>query len=155
MFYDMSYIIAPSKSETDGTNNSEDIIEGPTPENPVTPSLPQSVYILLTTVSGKALLQYHMAADSQIVEQCVQTLRLMFGTDTVSPVLGYLVSRWASDPHVGMSYSYVAVGASGDDYDIMAETAHDKIHFAGEVGYLHLHVDIMPRSCFAVLSRWF
>ena len=139
MFYDMSYITAPSNSETDGTN-SEDLIEEPTPENPVSSSLPQSVYILLTTVSGKALSQYHMATDSQIVEQCVQILRLMFGTDTVSPVLGYLVSRWGSDPHVGMSYSYIAVGASGDDYDIMAETVHDKIHFAGEVGCLHLHV---------------
>ena len=132
MFYDMSYVISPSNSETDVTN-SEDIIEGPTPDPVTTP--PQSVYILLTTVSGKALSQYRVATDSQIVEQCVQTLRLMFGTDTVSPVLGYLVSRWGSDPHVGMSYSYVAVGASGDDYDIMAETVHDKIHFAGEVGH--------------------
>ena len=132
MFYDMSYVISPSNSEVGGTN-CDDKIEGSTPAPPVTPALPQSVYILLTTVSGKALSQYHMATDSQIVEQCVQTLKLMFGTDTVSPVLGYLVSRWGSDPHVGMSYSYVAVGASGDDYDIMAETAHDKIHFAGEV----------------------
>ena len=55
----------------------------------------------------------------------------MFGA--VSPVLGYLVSRWGSDPHVSMSYSYVSVGSTGSDYDIIAETAHQKINFAGEV----------------------
>ena len=37
-----------------------------------------------------------------------------------------------SEPHVGM-YSYVAVGSTGEDYDVIADTSHGHIHFAGEV----------------------
>lgn len=134
MFYDMSSAWPPGNSEVAGTN-SEAKTGGNTSETPVSRDTesPQGAYILLTTVSGKALQQYQTSTDSQIVEMCVQSLKLMFGTETVSPVLGYLVSRWGSDSHVGMSYSYVAVGATGGDYDIMAETVQDKIHFAGEV----------------------
>lgn len=135
MFYDMSSV----GSEVDGVTGVK--TEGGTSENSGTPESrdeepPQGAYILLTTVSGNALRQYHCATDGQIVEMCIQTLRLMFGAETVSPVLGYLVSRWGSDSHAGMSYSYVAVGATGGDYDIMAETVHDRIHFAGEVRLL-------------------
>ena len=118
MFYDMSSVWLPSNSESAGVTLANN-------------KPPQGVYILLTTVSGKALRQYHSSTDSEIVDMCVQCLRLMFGT--VSPVLGYLVSRWGSDPHVSMSYSYVSVGSTGSDYDIIAETAHQNIHFAGEV----------------------
>lgn len=136
MFYDMSTAWSPSNSEIVGTTSGVRT-EGSTSENSEPPENSndplQGAYILLTTVSGSALRQYHSASDSQIVEMCVQTLKLMFGTNTVSPVLGYLVSRWGSDSHAGMSYSYVAVGATGGDYDIMAEAVHDRIHFAGEV----------------------
>ena len=38
-----------------------------------------------------------------------------------------------SEPHVGMSYSYVAVGSTREDYDVIAETSHGHIHYAGGV----------------------
>ena len=72
--------------------------------------------------------------DSQIVELCVKTLKMMFPEETVSQPLGYVLTRWGSDPHAQMSYSYVAVGGSGEDYDILAEEVEGKIFFAGEVG---------------------
>ncbi len=42
------------------------------------------------------------------------------------------VTRWASDPYALGSYSYIPPGASGDDYDILAEPVHDRLFLAGE-----------------------
>ena len=136
MFYDMSSVWSPSNSEPEGTN-SEAIRQGLTQEvKSEDPGLHGETYILLTTVSGKSLSWYRHADDSEIVESCVRCLKMMFGQSSVTPVLGYLVSRWGANPRVAMSYSFVAVGASGEDYDIIAEPAHRLVHFAGEVGAL-------------------
>ena len=129
MFYDMSSVGLPSNTESVGSESRTEGVNLVTADN--TPT--QGSYVLQTTVSGNALTWYHTATDSQIIEACVKFLRLMFGSNNVSPVLGYLVSRWGSDSHSGMSYSYVAVGSTGVDYDLIAETAHNVIHFAGEV----------------------
>ncbi|KAK4405111.1 Lysine-specific histone demethylase 11 [Sesamum angolense] len=41
-------------------------------------------------------------------------------------------TRWGQDQFSYGSYSYVAIGASGDDYDILAENVADRVFFAGE-----------------------
>lgn len=47
--------------------------------------------------------------------------------------LSTLCTRWGSDPFAYGSYSHVAVGASGDDYDVMAESCgNGRLFFAGE-----------------------
>ena len=54
------------------------------------------------------------------------------GIDVPDPIQT-VCTRWGSDPFSLGSYSHVAVGASGDDYDIMAETVGDgRLFFAGE-----------------------
>ena len=72
--------------------------------------------------------------DRDVVDLCVRTLQRMFPSIIVPKPLGHLLSRWGADPYAMMSYSYVAVGGSGGDYDIMAEEVDGRLFFAGEVG---------------------
>ena len=52
---------------------------------------------------------------------------------TVPEPIQTVCTRWGSDPFCLGSYSNVAVGASGDDYDILAESVGDgRLFFAGE-----------------------
>ena len=92
-----------------------------------------SSHILVTTISGEALNEFQRCSDSEIVSRCVATLRRMFPQDSVPDPLQSIVSRWGDDPFAQMSYSYAAVGSSGEDYDVMAEEMRDAIFFAGEV----------------------
>ncbi|KAG8493319.1 hypothetical protein CXB51_010708 [Gossypium anomalum] len=52
---------------------------------------------------------------------------------TVPEPLQTVCTRWDGDPFSLGSYSHVAVGASGDDYDILAESVGEgRLFFAGE-----------------------
>jgi len=68
------------------------------------------------------------------VEKVLETVRKIFspkGIDVPNP-LQAICTRWGTDRFTYGSYSYVAIGASGDDYDILAESVHDRVFFAGE-----------------------
>ena len=90
-------------------------------------------YILVTTVSGEALNEYQKLSDMEIVSKCLTCLRHMFPLEDVPAPSGHVVSRWGADPFAQMSYSYAAVGSTGEDYDYMAQDVAGKIFFAGEV----------------------
>ena len=101
--------------------------------NDLSPSEQDKGHLLLATVSGEALNEYQQLSDVEIVSKCLACLRRMFPTEDVPAPSGYVVSRWGADPFAQMSYSYVAVGSTGEDYDYMAQDAAGKIFFAGEV----------------------
>ena len=104
--------------------------------------------ILVTTVSGDGLVAYDKMSDSEIVEQCVEVLRQMFPHEQIQSPLGSIVSRWGADPFAQMSYSYAAVGSSGEDYDAMAEDIEGRIFFAGEVtGHSHCYNELFSLLC--------
>ncbi|VUZ55981.1 unnamed protein product [Hymenolepis diminuta] len=57
-----------------------------------------------------------------IVGRAMAILRKIFNrpNNTIPDPIGAYATRWTSDEHTRGSYSYVAVGSSGDDYDLLA-----------------------------------
>lgn len=94
--------------------------------------------VLIALVAGDAANVVECTTDDVIIGRTLVVLRNIFGSVTVPSPKESLVTRWKSDPFARGSYSYVAVGASGDDYDILSrpiECPGDKIprvYFAGE-----------------------
>ncbi|VDK20720.1 unnamed protein product [Taenia asiatica] len=61
-----------------------------------------------------------------IVARALSILRKIFGRQHMNNVpdpIGAYATRWTSDENTRGSYSYVAVGSSGDDYDLLAAPA--------------------------------
>jgi monoamine oxidase len=87
--------------------------------------------VLLGFNAGEFGRQIESLADEEIVRDAMRVLRVIFGQDAPDPE-AWLITRWASDPFAGGSYSYLAVGASPDDYDALAEPVMDRLFFAGE-----------------------
>jgi len=86
--------------------------------------------ILVFIISGNAANNIEKCQDSQVIDCLVHVLRGMYD-DVPDPIRG-VVTKWKSDPFACGSYSYVAIGADGRDYDSLAESVNDKIFFAGE-----------------------
>jgi len=87
-------------------------------------------YILMSMITGAALKFRNTTSDNNIMKSCVQLLRNMF-SDVPEPD-DYWITSWGMDSFSKMSYSYMATGSNGRDYDIMAADVDDKVFFAGE-----------------------
>ena len=55
---------------------------------------------------------------------------------------GMVRTQWASDPFAGGSYSYVPVGATGEEYDALAEPVGSRLFFAGEATSRDYHATV-------------
>lgn len=131
VFYDLSSKLDLSPSHLHSP--SADSLVDSEPRDPAQPHPPAQHYILVTTVSGEALVEYEKMSDLEIVERCVGVLQSMFPNEQVPAPIGHVVSRWGGDPFAQMSYSYAAVGSGGEDYDVLAEEVEGRLFFAGEV----------------------
>jgi monoamine oxidase len=69
--------------------------------------------------------------DDDIVAAAMRALRAMFGDEIPAPE-AFAITRWASDPFARGSYSYLATGATPDDYQTLAEPVAGRVMFAGE-----------------------
>jgi len=94
--------------------------------------------VLIALIAGEAANVVECATDDIIIGRTLVVLRNIFGSVSVPTPKESLVTRWKSDPFARGSYSYVAVGASGDDYDLLGnpvllenETI-PRLFFAGE-----------------------
>ncbi|KAF3615706.1 Lysine-specific histone demethylase 1 -like protein 3 [Capsicum annuum] len=91
--------------------------------------------LLLALVAGEAAHKFETMPPTDAVTKVLQILKGIYepqGIEVPEPIQT-VCTRWGNDPFSLGSYSNVAVGASGDDYDILAESVGDgRLFFAGE-----------------------
>lgn len=76
--------------------------------------------VLLALVAGEAAAIMENVSDDVIVGRCIAVLKGVFGNSNVPQPKETVVTRWRADPWSRGSYSFVATGSSGNDYDLLA-----------------------------------
>lgn len=91
--------------------------------------------LLIALVAGEAATKFEDMRPEDALHRVLRILRGIYGprgVDVPDPIQT-VCTRWGRDDHFLGSYSHVAVGASGSDYDTLAESVGDgRIFFAGE-----------------------
>ena len=91
--------------------------------------------LLVALVAGEAAIRFEMMSPVESVKRVLDILKDIFnpkGIVVPDPVQA-VCTRWGKDHFAYGSYSYVAVGSSGDDYDILGENVgNGRVFFAGE-----------------------
>lgn len=89
--------------------------------------------MLVGLLSGRAAKERSNEPEQSLVEKAVVSLRACFGESTVPEPVGSVVTSWGDDEFSRGSYSFVASGASADDYDMLATSLWEgRLCFAGE-----------------------
>lgn len=88
--------------------------------------------ILLALCAGDAADEQEYRDDETVVMRAMNALRETFPHVDIPNPKAYAVTRWRSDPFSRGTYSYIDVGSSGEDYNLMAEEIPGNVHFAGE-----------------------
>ncbi|KAK3001470.1 hypothetical protein RJ639_020887 [Escallonia herrerae] len=91
--------------------------------------------LLVALVAGEAAIKFEQMSPVDAVGRVLTILKGIFSPKgiAVPDPLQAVCTRWGQDHFTYGSYSYVAIGASGDDYDILAESVgNGKVFFAGE-----------------------
>ncbi|WP_111106145.1 NAD(P)/FAD-dependent oxidoreductase [Curtobacterium sp. MCLR17_007] len=86
--------------------------------------------VLAALVGGAGARRLERLTDDEIVTEGLAALRHMFGGAVPAPQ-AVRITRWAADPFARGSYSYLHVGASTDDHDLLG-TAVGRVQLAGE-----------------------
>ncbi|CAN6479894.1 unnamed protein product [Victoria cruziana] len=91
--------------------------------------------LLIALVAGESAIKFEDMPPSDAVRRVLEVLRGIFtpkGIEVPDPIQA-VCTRWGKDKFTYGSYSHVAVGSSGDDYDILAESVGcGRVFFAGE-----------------------
>ncbi|XP_059636705.1 lysine-specific histone demethylase 1 homolog 3 [Cornus florida] len=88
--------------------------------------------VLIALVVGKAAIDGQNMSSSDHVNHALTVLRKLFGEASVPDPVASVVTDWGRDPFSYGAYSYVAVGASGEDYDMLGRPVENCVFFAGE-----------------------
>lgn len=88
--------------------------------------------VLIALVVGKAAIDGQDMSSSDHVNHALAVLRKLFGETAVPEPVASVVTDWGRDPYSYGAYSYVAVGSSGEDYDLLGKPVENCLFFAGE-----------------------
>ncbi|KAL3514734.1 hypothetical protein ACH5RR_027451 [Cinchona calisaya] len=88
--------------------------------------------VLIALVVGKAAIDGQNRSSSDHVNHALLVLRKLFGETAVPDPVASVVTDWGRDPYSYGAYSYVAVGSSGEDYDLLGRPVENCLFFAGE-----------------------
>lgn len=86
---------------------------------------------LLGFNAGAYGLEIESMSDDDIVAEAMTALRTMWGTDIPEPT-NRVITRWNSDPFAKGAYSFIKVGSTLADREILAKSVSDRVFFAGE-----------------------
>lgn len=86
--------------------------------------------ILVAVVAEPCVAAMENNKDEDIKNEALGVLRRCY-PDAPEP-RAYSISRWSKDEFAGGAYTYIPVGSSGDDYDLIAAPVGKKVFFAGE-----------------------
>ena len=87
--------------------------------------------ILIGFSGGETARQLEAFSETALIQKIMQNFKTVFGTQLPQPDSSF-TTRWSSDPYSYGSYSYLAVGASVEDYETLAMPLFNRIFFAGE-----------------------
>ena len=88
--------------------------------------------ILLAFANGTVAARLdRSAAEAEVVNVAMESLRKMFGSDIPQPA-AVAYPRWLSDPWSRGGYSYPGVGSATEDRRTHARPLGDRVFFAGE-----------------------
>ncbi|OEL32604.1 Lysine-specific histone demethylase 1-like protein 3 [Dichanthelium oligosanthes] len=88
--------------------------------------------VLIALLVGKAAIDGQSISSGDHVNNAMVVLRKLFRDASVPDPVASVVTNWGLDPFSRGAYSYVAVGASGRDYDILGRPVANCLFFAGE-----------------------
>lgn len=79
------------------------------------------------------MVQCETMSDAELVAAVMAALRKCHsGMEVPTEPEKFVVTRWGSEEFTRGAYSYVAVGSSGEDYDLARATVEARVFFAGE-----------------------
>lgn len=91
----------------------------------------QSSPALLAYAAGHDARSLSASPTKAVVNDVMDALRAMFGSSVAEPE-AVAIWQWSSDPFAKGAYSFVTVGNSSGDYDVIAQPVENRVFFAGE-----------------------
>ncbi|KAF1408092.1 Peroxisomal N(1)-acetyl-spermine/spermidine oxidase, partial [Spheniscus humboldti] len=118
----------------------------------------QHGHVLCGFIAGKESEYMETLSDAEVLGTMTHVLRMLTGNQRLPAPRSVLRSRWHSAPYTRGSYSYVAIGSSGDDIDVLAQPLPEdpedprplQLLFAGEA----THRTFYSTTHGALLSGW-
>lgn len=86
--------------------------------------------ILVALCSGDAAVNSESESLEELKSDALSILKTIFQSNFRYPI-HYSFTRWMHEPYILGSYSYISVGSSGKDYDLLGKSVGN-LYFAGE-----------------------